>query len=176
MELSIKFRIPKYGSDLNSFLANDILSLVEDSGRPELGNFVVEITDLFVSRPLRRKRLGTQLIKTIMREYPEHIYLIAGSISKKEFKIEPTAKVIKKHFAKLDKFFGSLGFVSINDFVQYENKRAYLFIGDHKGKTVNKLIQNRIYGEKNIPTVETGNDLFSDASFEQDELLLNAEG
>jgi len=104
-----------------SFLVQDMLDLIE----PNMS--VVEINYIFVSPDLRRLGIAGNLIKKLQHRFAEDLIVVAAGAIKEEYSEEPVAEQYEDLLSNLDKFYTSLGFVSINTFVGYEDKIAYVW-------------------------------------------------
>lgn len=115
-----------------SFMVGDAFWVLKEMG---IEANILEIDNVYVKPDDRRNGIGSDLVNKEMNGYKDHLILAASAATKQEFPEEPSPETIQNHIDDLHSFWTKLQFEDINTLlVNYESKRAYVFVGNEIGK------------------------------------------
>ena len=103
------------------FMIQDIFGLMPEETE------IFEIQSIYVSPEFRGQGLASTLIKQSVDLHKDKIVCCAAGASTEEYSVEPSRDQYAEILEGMYRFWTKQGFVSINNFVRYETKEAFVY-------------------------------------------------
>lgn len=121
-DYQIRYRFPKRSNgERNSFAEQDVFNLLNDVDE------ILSIESCTVNGKSQTGAVEFGPLKDLCDSYEDRLILFTSGALKSEYPEEPKAEEMTTILGEQEKFLLKNGFVSINDYVGYESRRAYIY-------------------------------------------------